>query len=174
MGHSVCVFSTLVNNDKLYLKWNITKFVLTIGFPLCPTISKMSVILIFVILIGMILIPHGVWIGIFLISSEVKHFPHTHIHTHTHVYIFHIYMHIYFIYIYFSIWISFVSYLFRSIGHFSWSFLKIIFTGLLAILIKKFLLVIYADTHSPLMVCFFILLVPVDKQRFLILMECNL
>lgn len=97
MGHSVCVFSTLVNNDKLYLKWNITKFVLTIGFPLCPTISKMSVILIFVILIGMILIPHGVWIGIFLISSEVKHF----LHTHTHVYIFHIYAYIFHIYIFF-------------------------------------------------------------------------
>ena len=83
-------------------------------------------------------------------------------------------MYIYFIYIYFSIWISFVSYLFRSIGHFSWSFLKIIFTGLLATLIKKFLLVIYADMYSPLMVCFFILLVPLDKQRFLILMECYL
>jgi len=172
MGHSVCVFSTLVNNDKLYLKWNITKFVLTIGFPLCPTISKMSVILIFVILIGMILIPHGVWIGIFLISSEVKHFLHT--HTHTRIYIPYICIYISYIYIFFSIWISFVSYLFRSIGHFSWSFLKIIFTGLLAILIKKFLLVIYADTHSPLMVCFFILLVPLDKQRFLTLMECNL
>ena len=35
-------------------------FALDVGFSLRPTVSKMSVILLFVILIGMILIPQGV------------------------------------------------------------------------------------------------------------------
>lgn len=76
------------------------------------------VIFIFVILMGVVMIPLDVLICIFLISRKVKHFP----------------------YIYFSIWISFfVSYLFKYVGHFSMIFFLIICTSFLYILTEAFI-----------------------------------